>query len=664
MRHSRFYRSYAASAVAAVGLTVAPAASASVAASPARLVAGGAPSAHVWITTPDRAQLLQDGGTVAFVPAASGTTPSRPTTIVVDPSRTYQSMDGFGGAITDSSAAVLYRLTPAARRAAMRSLFSPSQGIGISALRQPMGASDFVNGPQYTYDDVPAGETDYGLTHFSIAHDRAQILPLLRRAKALNPQITVVASPWSPPAWMKDNGSLVGGHLKDRPRIYATYARYFVKFVKAYAAAGVKVDYLTVQNEPQNRAPLAYPGTDMPVAQEVKLINALGPALRAADLDTKILGYDHNWATHPDDVATAAELGEAPETDYPYQVLKSSAARWVAGTAYHCYAGDPSAQTALHTYFPKKGIWFTECSGSFTAGDTPASIFNGTLRWHARNITIGTTRNWAKTAITWNVALDADAGPHNGGCATCTGMLTVHDDGTVTRNAEYYTIGHLSKFVKPGAVRIASTSFGTTGWNGQLMDVAFRNPDGSTALVVHNENDSPRSFAVAEGGQALDYTLPGGALATFTWPASPAFHPDQGSRLIPLTGATATSSAGTDAHFAIDRDAATPPYGDASTRWSSGTAQTPGQYLQIDLGRPRTFRRVMIDSGDNLGDYAQSWKLEVSDDGSTWRSLASGTGAGQLTTTDVKRTRARYLRVLSTGSAGNWWSIADVRLYR
>ena len=411
MGHRRLRSSYTVSAVVALALVVPSAASASVTPPAHAAHRGSALSARVWVTTPDRAQLLQSDGSVPFVASPSGTTPSDPTTIVVDPSRTYQKMDGFGGAITDSSATVLYRLTPAARRAAMRSLFSPVHGIGISALRQPMGASDFVNGPQYTYDDMPAGQTDFGLAHFSIAHDQAQILPLLRQAEALNPHITVIATPWSPPAWMKDNDSLVGGHLIDDPRVYATYAQYFVKFVQAYRAAGVKVDYLTVQNEPQNRTPKAYPGTDMPVAQEVKLIDALGPALQAAHLKTKILAYDHNWATHPDDIATAIQLGEAPETDYPYEVLASPAARWVAGTAYHCYAGDPGAQTALHNAFPDKGIWFTECSGSYTPGDTPASIFNGTLRWHARNITIGTTRNWAKTVITWNVALDANSRP-------------------------------------------------------------------------------------------------------------------------------------------------------------------------------------------------------------------------------------------------------------
>ncbi len=609
---------------------------------------GDGPTARVWVTSADRAELLHDRGTVAF-----GTRPTGQLTITVDPSRTYQTVDGFGASITDSSAAVLYRLDPAAREQAMRSLFDPVRGIGVSALRQPIGASDFTDEPHYTYDDVAAGQTDFALAHFSVAHDQAQILPLLRRAKALNPRLTVIATPWSPPAWMKTTDSLIGGRLKDDPRIYATYARYFVKFVQAYQAAGVPVDYLTVQNEPQNRQPNAYPGMDLPVVQEVKLIESVGPALRAAGLRTRILAYDHNWSTHPGDIATTPP-GEDPETDYPYEVLDSPAARWLAGTAYHCYFGDPSAQTALHDAHPDKGIWFTECSGSHGPTDPPAKFFRDTLTFHARNITIGTTRNWAKTAITWNIALDADGGPHNGGCDTCTGLLTLEADGSVSTNAEYYTIGHLSKFVKPGAVRIASTSFGTTGWNGQIMDVAFRNPDGSTALVVHNENDDPRTFAVAVGGRSFDYSLPGGALATFTWPRSDLL--DDGYDLLALHGATATAvPTGETPQGAVDDD--------ASTRWSTDTAQTPGQQLQIDLGGRETFRRVVLDTGASTGDYARSWALQVSDDASRWRTLASGTGTGQLTTIDVPRTHARYLRVLSTGSADNWWSVADLRLY-
>ncbi|SFB89294.1 glucosylceramidase [Nocardioides terrae] len=618
---------------------------------------GGRPSGSVsvWMTTPDGAQRLAPQDPITFEDGDSALT-----TITVESTQTYQRMVGFGGALTDSSAAVLDELTPAARAEAMRSLFSRDDGIGVSFLRQPIGSSDFTAaGEHYTYDDVPAGETDFALRHFSIGHDEAQILPLLRLARRLNPTLSIVASPWSPPAWMKTGDSLVGGRLIDDPRIYRAYARYLARFVRAYTRAGVPIDYLTVQNEPQNRTPSGYPGTDMPVRQEAAVIERLGPLLQRVSPRTKILGYDHNWSEHPDDVADTPP-GEDPETDYPYRLLRSPAARWVAGTAYHCYAGDPSAQTALHDAFPRKDVFFTECSGSHGATDTPEQYFRGTLTWHARTITVGVTRNWARTISDWNLVLHHDGGPHLGGCETCTGLLDVAPDGSVSRNAEYYTIGHLSKFVDKGAVRIGSTSFGTTGWNGQIMDVAFRNPDGSTVLVVHNENDDPRSFAVSVDGRGGDrsfgYTLPGGALATFTWPASAAGH-GRTLRPVPLDSATATATSdAAEAGLAVDAD--------GSTRWSSGAAQSPGQSITVDLGRRTLFRRVAIDAGDNLGDYPRGWAVAVSDDGVTWRDVASGAGTGQLVDADVHPTRARFVRVTQTGSSGSWWSVADLRLYR
>ena len=263
-----------------------------------------------------------------------------------------------------------------------------------------------------------------------------------------------------------------------------------------------------MQNEPQNRKPDGYPGMDMPVAQQAKLIEVLGPMLRRARLRTKILGYDHNWSEHENDIAQTPP-GEDPEVEYPTKLLQTRAGRWIDGTAFHCYAGDPSRQTELQHAFPGKGVWFTECSGSHGPTDPPAQVFSDTLKWHTRNLVLGVTRNWGKTVVNWNLALDPSGGPHNGGCGTCTGVVTVGPGQTVTNNAEYYTLGHLARFVRPGAVRIASTSFGTTGWNGQIMDAAFRNRDGSTALVVHNENDDPRSFAVTQGGSTFEYTLPG-----------------------------------------------------------------------------------------------------------------------------------------------------------
>ena len=212
---------------------------------------------------------------------------------------------------------------------------------------------------------------------------------------------------------------------------------------------------VTVQNEPQNRRPSGYPGMDLPVAQEAKLIVAIGRAFRRAGIGTKILGYDHNWSTHPADIETTPP-GEDPETEYPTELLESDAGRWLAGTAFHCYSGDPSRQTVLHRAFPDKGIWFTECSGSHGPTDPPAQVFSDTLRWHARNLVLGVTRNWGKTVVNWNLALDPAGGPHNGGCDTCTGVITVGPGQTVTQNAEYYTLGHLARFVEPrrGADRV------------------------------------------------------------------------------------------------------------------------------------------------------------------------------------------------------------------
>ena len=452
------------------------------------------PSARVWVTTPDGALKLSNRGSAEFRPGGS-----QNLTISVDPSRSYQTMDGFGASITDSSAHVLYRLDRRHRDATMRRLFSPSDGDGLSFLRQPMGASDFVAGDFYTYDDLPAGKTDYDMRHFSIAHDRAQILPLLRQALELNPRLKVIGYPWSPPAWMKTNGSLIGGRLIDDPRIYAAYARYFVEFVQAYEHAGVPVYAMTVQNEPQNRNPSGYPGMDLPVAQEAKLIAALGPAFRDAGIDTKIFGYDHNWSMHPGDIDVDPARRGARDGVPDRPARRAAPARWSPAPPS---TATPATRAARPRCTERSR---TRASGSRSARartaptDPPAQVFSDTLKWHTRNLVLGVTRNWGKTVVNWNLALDPTGGPHNGGCDTCTGVVTVGPGSTVTRNAEYYTLGHLARFVQPGARRIASTSFGTTGWNGQIMDVAFRNPDGSTALVVHNENDDPRRFAVAAG---------------------------------------------------------------------------------------------------------------------------------------------------------------------
>ncbi len=477
-----------------------------------RAVAVTGPTVRSVVTTADHAQLMATGASVTF--DSNGTRPGQ--MITLNPAQHFQTMDGFGASLTDSAATLFYQLPQAQRDTVMSSLFSPTAGIGLSFLRQPIGGSDMIAGAPYTYDDLAAGQTDVPMAHFSIAHDEAKIVPLLKQALALNPTLKVMATPWSMPAWMKTTGSLVGGHLKNDAATVHAYALYLTKFVQAYQADGVPIYALTVQNEPQNRTPKGYAGTDMPVADEVAVINQLGPMLSAAGLSTKIMGYDHNWAEHPDDISGAAALGEPAEPNYPSDVLNSSAAQYVAGTAYHCYAGDVSAQTNLHSAFPNKDIWFTECSGFHGSADAFPKYFSDTLKWHAQNVVIGTTQNWAKSVVNWGLALDSQGNPHNGGCGDstgwCTGVLAI-DGTTVTRNAEYYTLGHVSKYVKTGAVRIGSND------TGDIHDVAFTNPDGSTAVFVDNIGGGTQTFGITWNGMVVSYTLPPYAIATLTWPA-------------------------------------------------------------------------------------------------------------------------------------------------
>jgi glucosylceramidase len=459
----------------------------------------GASGARVWMTTGDQKNLLSEQPATALAPPAEGVP-----TITVDPSQRFQRIDGFGASITDSSAHLIAESR--SRDAIMRDLFDPNRGIGLSYLRQPMGASDFVKGPHYTYDDLPAGKTDFGMTKFSVGHDEKQILPLLRQARGLNRNLKVMGTPWSPPAWMKTNQSLVGGRFIDDKRYYDAYTKYFVKFVQAYQRAGIPVDAVTLQNEPQNRFPSGYPGMDFRDPEEARLIKQVGPAFQKAGLDTKILGYDHNWSLHPNDVG---QPGANPE--YAKALLDDPGAkRWLAGTAFHCYYGDPSSQSELKQAHPDRDIYFTECSG-LQSGD-PATSFPDTLHWHTRYLTIGATRNWAKNVITWNLALDPQNGPFNGGCETCMGVVTVDPaTGRAKREGDYYVMGHVTKFVKPGAVRIGSTV------EGNIWDVAFRNPDGSTVVLVNNDDwgTGSQRFNLRMGSKAVSYDLPAGAVATF-----------------------------------------------------------------------------------------------------------------------------------------------------
>ncbi len=450
--------------------------------------AAGKPStiiAHVVETDADQSKLLAAQPDVSF----DQTTLSA-TLISVDATRSFQSMVGFGAAMTDASAYVInHNLATPQRNALMSDLFAPS-GLGLSFMRLTIGASDFSL-THYTYDDVPAGTTDPTLDSFSIAPARTEVIPLVKSALSLNNHLTVMASPWSAPAWMKSTGSLYKGTLNTSA--YPAFADYLSRYVRAMSAEGIPITYLTLQNEPGFEPP-DYPGMSVPPAARAAFIGtALGPKFAADGVTTKILDYDHNW-----------DLPSSPST-----VLADTTANpYVAGVAWHCYAGDVSAQTSVHDAYPTKDAFFTECSGGRWAAD-----FGPNFGWMMKTLIIGAPRNWARGVLLWNLALDENDGPHLGGCGNCRAVVTINSTtGAITRNLEYYALAHASRFVRPGAVRIASDS--VSG----VETVAFRNgDDNSIALIAFNSNTAAKTFSVQSAGHAFNYTLPAGAAATFTW---------------------------------------------------------------------------------------------------------------------------------------------------
>ncbi len=439
-----------------------------------------------------------------------GSRPPRATRVItVDDRRRYQRVAGFGAAMTDTAAWLLYdQLSPAARAAAMGKLFGP-RGIRLGFVRVPMGASDFTRGgTPYTYADVPPGQSDPGLSTFSVAHDDAYIVPALRQMRAINPRVQILASPWSPPGWMKSNGAL--DNLADRARLLAgahrPLADYFVKFLQAYARRGVHVDAVTPQNEPGQQT--AYPGLSWPEPDQARwIVSQLAPALRAAGLRTRIYGHDHTWAGHAQARLTAS---------------RPRVARAIAGLAWHCYVGNPRSMTRLHALAPRLDQIVSECSSGIAPGP-------------AAPLLIASLRNWSSAVLLWNLALDRDGGPvqaPNTGCLGCTGVVTV--DGatdTVTYGRDFYELGQASAFVAPGARRIASNTFATynstvlnrgPGYATAAVDnVAFRNPDGSKVLLAFNNAATSQRFAVRWRGRSFAYSLKPQATATFVWDRPP-----------------------------------------------------------------------------------------------------------------------------------------------
>ena len=473
----------------------------------------GAQSVSVYQTTPELLETLSQRQTLHF--AAKAAPEAILPTITVDDAQRFQEIDGFGASLTDAAAWLFAKkLTPAQTDAAFKSLFSRKDGIALSFLRQPIGSSDLAVA-FYSYDDLcqqtieacatPAGAADLNLDHYSLAHDQEYILPLLKKAMALNPAIHVMLTPWSPPGWMKTSGSMLGSSADGkvpstlRPEAYAAFALYLVKSIEGYQAAGVPVYALSVQNEPLY-APPTYSGMSMPASDQAAfLANNMGPALAAAHLNSKLMVYDHNW----------------DRPDYPETVLKDPKANAVAaGTAWHHYGGDPAVMNKNHEEFPQKDQWVTESSGG-----TWQKGYGGKgniLAEEAAEL-IAVLRNWSKSYVLWALATDQNHGPHVGGCDTCRGLLTIDDSdpqkATVKPELDYYVLGQASKFLLPGALRIASDEPAGT----QLKDVAFLNPNGAVVLYTLNAGTASQNLRIRFHGKTTVTTLPAGAVAAFVW---------------------------------------------------------------------------------------------------------------------------------------------------
>jgi len=436
-----------------------------------------------WLTKGDQTALLKKQNIALNFSATSNANP----TIEIDPNTTFQNIDGFGYTLTGGSASLINGLPVADKDKLLNELFgSADDAIGVNYIRISIGASD-LSAAAFTYNDLPDGETDEALVKFSVAKEQADLIPVLKKIIAINPSIKILGSPWTAPAWMKTNKSFIGGSLK--PEYYSTYAKYLVKYLQAMKAEGITIDAITPQNEPLH--PGNNPSMYMEAVDQAKFVKtALGPAIQAAGLTTKIIIYDHN----------------ADKPEYPITVLNDAdAKKYIDGSAFHLYAGDISALTQVHNAHPDKNVYFTE---QWVGGP---SNFGEDLKWHVSTLIVGATRNWSKNVLEWNLAADPAYNPHTdkGGCTTCLGAITIAP--AVSRNVAYYVIAHASKFVKTGSVRIASNLISN------LPNVAFKTPEGKNVLIVCNNNTGDAPFNIKYNGKIVTVTLERGAVGTFVW---------------------------------------------------------------------------------------------------------------------------------------------------
>jgi len=426
----------------------------------------------VWLTSGNEVFLMKKQTSVDFSRDLGDFT------VLLDTTTTYQVMDGFGAALTGSSAYLINQMKAADRAKLLEDLFDPQKGIGLNYLRITIGSSDFSIGT-YSYCD------NADISTFAIPQrDRDDLIPVLRQILAINPSMKILASPWSAPAWMKQNNSMYGGSLKG-VQVYNDFAEYFVRYLKAFEAEGITIDAITLQNEPMHETG-GYPTMKMLWEEQNTIIrDYVGPKFVANGIYAKIIIWDHNF-----DMAS-----------YPLNILNDPLTRqYVAGTGWHGYGGDASAIDAVQALYPDKDVYFTEQSGGgWNTGTRMENMF-----WYMKDFLMASVNRGSKNFIMWNLALNPQNGPTTttGGCQECRGVVTIKTDGTYTRNEEYYLLGHFSKFVRLGAKRV---KYSSTNLPDGMTISGFMNVDGSKVVVIMNQSGARKSYNIRCGNRKFLY---------------------------------------------------------------------------------------------------------------------------------------------------------------
>lgn len=434
-----------------------------------------------YITKGDKSQLFQEK---KIVPSKAQNVDA---TIEVNHNKTFQTMEGFGFALTGGSATLIDALPSAKKKALLKEIFGKGpNGLGVSYIRISMGASD-LDAEVFSYCDLPKGETDKALKHFNLSQDTIHLIPIIKEALKINPALKIMASPWSPPVWMKSNGASMGGHLMKE--YYDTYALYFAKYIKAMKAKGIHISSVTMQNEPEHGG--NNPSLLMTAAEQKEFLrDYLGPKFKEEKINTAIVLYDHN----------------ADHSNYPISILDDAKAKaFATGTAFHLYLGHESALSTVHNAHPDKKLYFTE---QWTGAK---GSFDGDLFWHTEHIVIGTINNWSSAVIEWNLAANAKFEPHTpGGCTECKGAFTIQGD-EISRNVSYYIIGHIAKFVPAGAKRIESFSTSDS-----IKTTSFLLPNGKKVSIILNANQT-KTIELKNNKQHYTMELPSGSVSTIVW---------------------------------------------------------------------------------------------------------------------------------------------------